>query len=64
MFFLLRHTKRLPVNKRNKYEEIKSQHKDYLIDGEIMYKFVLEIQSFINTVWYNSDEVLKIGSFI
>ena len=62
--FLLRHAKRLPVNKRNKYEEIKTQHDNFPIDGEIVYNFIQEIQKFINAVWYDPDQALRRGSFI
>ncbi len=62
--FLLRHAKRLPANKRNKYQEIKAQHKDYPIDGEIIYRFIMEIQDFINAAWYDPEEALRRGTFI
>jgi hypothetical protein len=62
--FLLRHTKRLPFQKRNIYEEVKSQHKDFPIDSEVVYKFVQEIQAFIDAVWYDPTEALRRGSFV
>lgn len=62
--FLLRHAKRLPFEKRGIYGEVRDQHKNFPIDGEIMYKFVQEIESFIGTVWYNPNEALERGSFV
>lgn len=62
--FLLRHAKRLPFGKRDKYDEIKRQHEDFLIDGEVIYKFVQEMQAFIDAVWYDPDEALRRGSFV
>lgn len=62
--FLLRHAKRLPYGKRNKYEEIRVQHMHYPIDGEMIYKFAQEIQGFIDAVWHDPNEVLRRGTFI
>lgn len=62
--FLLRHAKRLPAHKRSIYEEVRDQHKDFPIDGEVIYKFVQEIQSFVEAVWHDPSEALKRGSFV
>jgi hypothetical protein len=62
--FLLRHAKRLPFQKRNIYEEVKNQHENFPIDSEVVYRFVQEIQAFIDAVWYNPAEALKRGSFV
>lgn len=62
--FLLRHAKRLPFEKRNNYEEVEAQHKNFPVDGEIVYKFVEQIQNFIDATWYDPDEALKRGSFV
>jgi len=62
--FLLRHVKRLQDKKRNIYKEVMAQRKDYPIDGEIVCKFVQEIQSFIDAVWYDPSGALKRGSFV
>jgi hypothetical protein len=62
--FLLRHAKRLPFEKRSNYEEIKAQHKDFPIDGEVILRFVQEIQAFIDAAWYDPDQALKRGSFV
>lgn len=62
--FLLRHAKRLPFDKRSKYDEIKKQHRDYPIDSEVIKKFVKEIQSFIDAVWYDPNAAIVRGSFV
>jgi len=60
--FLLRHAKRLPASRRGIYEEVKAQHNDHPIDGEIVHKFVQEIQNFIDV--YDPGEALGRGSFV
>ena len=60
--FLLRHVKRLPFEKRDKSEEVEKIHKENPIDPEVMWKFVVEIEQFIEAVWYDPDEVLRRGS--
>lgn len=62
--FLLRKAKRLPYEKRNIYEEVKAQHRDYPIDAEVVLRFVDEMQKFIDATWYNPDEALLRGSFV
>ena len=62
--FLLRKTKRLPYGKRGNYDEVKRQHEQFPIDAEIVWKFVQEIQHFVNAVWYDPQAALKRGSFI
>lgn len=62
--FLLRKAKRLPFGKRNDYDEVKSQHEDYPISDEVIAKFVGEMQSFIDAVWFDPDEALSRGSFL
>lgn len=62
--FLLRRAKRLPFEKRNVYEEVRRQHTDYPIDGEVVWKFVHEIQDFIDAAWYDPAGALRRGSFI
>jgi hypothetical protein len=47
----LRHAKRLPSNKRGMFQEVKNQHKDYPIDGEVIYKFVQEIENLVNAIY-------------
>ena len=62
--FLLRHARRLPFGKRNDIDEVERIHREHPIDSKVVWKFVCEIQSFIEAVWYEPDEALKRGSFI
>lgn len=62
--FLLRKTKRLPVNKRPILEEVKKQHRDFPISKDVIWNFVQEMQNFVNAVWYDPKEALKRGSFV
>lgn len=62
--FLLRKTKRLPYEKRNNYNEVKAQHRDFPISGDVINLFVNEIQNFIDATWYDPDAALNRGSFV
>jgi hypothetical protein len=62
--FLLRRAKRLPFEKRAVLQEVKNQHQHFPIDSEIVWRFVQEIQNFIDAIWYDPDAALKRGSFI
>jgi len=62
--FLMRHAKRLPFEKRNKYDEVRRQHKSHSIDAEIIWRFTQEIQNFVKSVWYDPAKALERGSFI
>jgi len=62
--FLLRKTKRLPVNKRPILAEVEKQHREFPIDKDVIWNFVQEMQYFINAVWYDPKEALKRGSFV
>lgn len=62
--FLLRRAKRLPFEKRAVLQAVKKQHQQFPIDSEIVWRFVQEIQNFIDAVWYDPDAALKRGSFI
>lgn len=62
--FLLRKTKRLPVNKRPILSEVEKQHRDFPIDKDVIWNFVQEMQNFVNAVWYDPNEALKRGSFV
>lgn len=62
--FLIRHTKRLPFGKRNVPEEVERQHKEFPIDAEVVWRFVQEIQIFVESAWYDPDEAIRRGSFI
>jgi hypothetical protein len=62
--FILRHARRLPFEKRDIFEEVRDQHKNFPIDGEIVFRFVEEMKAFLGSVWYNPGEALSRGSFI
>lgn len=62
--FLLRHKKRLPFEKRSVYAEVQRQHRESPIDAEVMWKFVEELQGFIDAVWYDPGKALQRGSFV
>lgn len=62
--FLLRKAKRLPYDKRNNLDAIRTQHRDYPISFEVMRKFVDEIQNFVNSTWYDPNSALQRGSFV
>lgn len=62
--FLLRHAKRLPVNKRDIYDEVAQQHKSYPIDYEVVWRIIQEVQATVDAVQLRADDVLKRGSFV
>lgn len=62
--FLLRHAKRLPSNKRANLQDVKKQHLDHPIDGEVVYRFVQEIEGFLESVWHDPNAALERGSFV
>nr|VFK80506.1 MAG: Bpu10I restriction endonuclease [Candidatus Kentron sp. SD] len=62
--YLLRHTKRLPFEKRNVYDEMRYQRDAYPIDPDVALKFVENIETFVNAVYCNPDAALVRGSFV
>ncbi len=62
--FLLRHAKRLPANKRAILQEVRQQHQDFPIDGEVVYRFSQEIENFLESVWHDPAAALARGSFV
>lgn len=56
--FLLRHAKRLPANKWGMLQEVRQQHKGFPIDGEAIYRFSQEIESFLEAVWHDPAAAL------
>lgn len=62
--YLLRKAKRLPYEKRSVFEEVRNQHRDYPILFDVVKNFVIEIQDFINSTWYDPDAALSRGSFV
>ena len=62
--FLIRHAKRLPFEKRNVIVEVEHQHREFPLDDKVVWRFVQEIQAFVDAAWYDPDEALRRGSFI
>ena len=62
--FLLRHSKRLPFEKRSVLDEVRKQHEKFSIDAEVIWRFVEKIQAFINAAWYDPAAALQRGSFV
>jgi len=62
--FLLRHARRLNVDKRDVVEEVENQRRGFPIDHEVIWKFIQEIQAAVNATWLDQSEVLRRGSFI
>lgn len=61
---LIRRVHRLPPDKRNVVSEVERLHEEHPIDPNVIWKFVEEIQKFIDAIWYNPEEALERGSFI
>ena len=62
--FLLRRAKRLPSGKRDDPREVRAAHKDSPIQADVVWRFVEEIQAFVQAVWYDPDTALRRGSFV
>ena len=62
--FLLRHTKRLPFERRSVLAEVRRQHENYPVDAEVVWTFTQKIQAFINAAWYDPAAALQRGSFV
>lgn len=62
--FLLRRAKRLPYGKRDDASEVRAIHKDFPIQDDVVWRFVNEIQAFVQAVWYDPTAALRRGSFV
>jgi len=62
--YLLRKTKRLPFDKRDKPAEVEGQHRNFPISADVVWKFTRQIQAFVEAVWYDPDDALRRGAFI
>ena len=62
--YLLRHARRLPVDKRNVLEEIRRHRAAHPIDADVVLRFVQNLESFLNAVWYDPAAALERGSFV
>jgi hypothetical protein len=62
--FLLRASRRLGPQQRGNAEEVEKYHQENPIRADVLWRFVQEMQSFIDAVWYDPTTVLERGSFI
>ena len=62
--FLLRRAKRLPYGKRDDASEVRAIHKNFPIQDDVVWRFVQEIQAFVQAVWYDPAAALRRGSFV
>jgi hypothetical protein len=62
--FLLRGVRRLSPPQRGDAQAIARCHTDYPVREDVIWRFVQEMQSFVDAVWYDSASVLDRGSFI
>jgi hypothetical protein len=62
--FLLRKTRRLPFDKRSDAAEVERQHMEYPISADVVWRFVQEIQGFVDAVWYDPEDALRRGTFV
>jgi hypothetical protein len=62
--YLLRHAKRLPFNLRDNYDAVRRQCDAHPIDASVIFRFVENIDAFVNAVWYDPDAALERGSFV
>lgn len=62
--FLLRRAKRLPFDKRSVVEEVERQHREFPVDANVVWRFVQEMQAFVDAAWYDPEEALHRGSFV
>lgn len=62
--FLLRGVRRLSPAQRGDAEEVARCHTEYPIRQDVLWRFVQEMQSFVDAVWYDPTSVLQRGSFI
>lgn len=60
---VLRKARRLPFEKRDVVEEVEKQHKEYPISSEVIFRFVSEIQPFVDSVLYDPGTALEKGEF-
>lgn len=62
--FLLRASRRLGPHQRGKALAVAKYHEENPIRADVIWRFVEEMQSFIDSVWYDPSTVLERGSFI
>jgi hypothetical protein len=61
---LLRGVRRLGPAQRGDAEAIARCHTEHPIREDVLWRFVQEMQSFVDAVWFDPTGVLERGSFI
>lgn len=62
--YLLRKAKRLPSDQRSSAANVERQHREFPIAADVIWAFVQQIQTFVDSAWYDSEEALRRGSFL
>lgn len=62
--YLLRRTKRLPFDQRSVVARVERQHSEFPIAADVLWTFIQQIQTFVDSAWYDADEALRRGSFL
>lgn len=62
--FLLRGCRRLNPAARADPEQIARTHSEFPIRSDVIWRFVQEMQTFVDAVWFDASDVLNRGSFI
>jgi hypothetical protein len=62
--FLLRGVRRLSPNERGSARAVARCHQEHPIRADVIWRFVQEMQQFVDAVWFDSTQVLKRGSFV
>lgn len=62
--YLLRKAKRLPFEQRSVAANVERQHREFPIAADVVWAFTQQIQTFVDSAWYDADEALRRGSFL
>lgn len=62
--YLLRKAKRLPFEQRSVAANVERQHREFPISADVIWAFTRQIQTFVDSAWYDADEALRRGSFL
>lgn len=62
--FLLRGVRRLNPSQRSDADAIARCHTEHPVRGDVLWRFVQEMQAFIQAIWFDPASVLQRGSFI
>ena len=62
--YLLRKAKRLPFEQRSIAAAVERQHRDFPISDSVVWTFTRQIQTLVDSAWYDAEEALRRGSFV